>query len=154
MKASFNSMISLVLALGVSTGARAQEPARAKAAFFAMTVTSMDSTIAWYRDMLGLEVRRRGSPTADIEQAHLVAPWLEVELFTPKTARPQPTTQSRTGVNKIGFFVAQPTYTAILARLRQRNAKFIGREISEADGSRFFMVEDNNALAIQIFMVP
>ena len=148
--------LSFMLTLAVTADiAPAQETPRVKAVFVAMTVTSLDSTIAWYQDKLGLEVRRRGAPPGiSIESAHLVAPWIELELFMPTNARREATSPPPFGVNKIGVFVAEPTYTAIRTRLRERNATFIGREITEPSGSRFFMVEDHNGLRLQIFMVP
>ena len=148
------SLVVVVVAVGAGAAGAQQQP-RVKAAFFAMTVPSMDATIAWYKDKLGLEVRRRGTPGGGtIEQAHLATAWLEVELFMSKDARPEAKSSASCGVDKIGVFVGEQTYSAILARLREHKAEFIGREMTESDGSRFFMVQDNNGLAIQIFMVP
>ncbi len=148
----FSALLAIAAGAGVALD---HDQPRVRAAFFAMTVPSMDATIAWYQDKLGLELRRRDAPGGgEIEQAHLVTAWLEVELFMPKNAPQGARPPADFGVEKIGVFVDEPTYTAILTRLRKTEAKFIGREMTEPDGSRFFMVEDNNSLQVQVFMVP
>lgn len=122
------------------------QAAQVDAALIAITVPRLDSTVAWYRDILGMKVLN-----TDAEHANLAGAGLRVELIA---LRPAPTGQlAGYGVVKVGAVLERSAYLALLDRLRKHQARFVGRELQEADGSRGFIVSDNNGVWLQFLSV-
>lgn len=96
-------LLLTTIALVLSCPAAATEP-RPDGSFFAVIVSDVETSAAWYRDTLGLETVNRLADGQDYDVILLAGPGLFVELLqlTEAASRPEGYTQ---GLFKTGFQV-------------------------------------------------
>lgn len=123
-----------------------QSSMQASGAFFALSVTDVKTSTAWYSDKLGLKVAR------EIPEAKVVileGDGLIVELIQQDGAAPKTNGPSR-GIMKAGFIARD--YEAALARLRIQKADIAYGPFPAQPGQRAnVIIRDNDGNLIQLF---
>ncbi|HMC55167.1 MAG TPA: VOC family protein [Gemmatimonadaceae bacterium] len=141
------------LALTVATTPRDQKPVfTADGAFFALSVTDLDATIAWYTGKLGLTVVTRYPKRGTTAGALLGGNGLEVELIVHDDASdPRGTEPVLThGIFKTGFRVDD--FDGTIAGLRARGVQIAyGPYPARRDQRANAIIRDNSGNLIQIF---
>lgn len=151
-------MRRFLVALGVSLAAAAvfAEDLARPPVYFALSVSSLDASIAWYEQKLGLSATRlSGSGPAKV--AILKGDGLLIELvehpkaFDLKSRVPDAQgAYSVHGIFKVGFFVKD--LDATVEALRKRGARFKGDTYTDEKLKvRAALVLDNDDNVIQLF---
>ena len=145
----------ILLIIIVSLASHAQD---FNPSFSAVVVSNIDSSIAWYKKVLGLELRNRtDAPERGFIQANLFNKEMLIELIEVDSSLSEKTIlknhPSRTrirGFMKIGFSVKD--IDGLFALLKQQNIKFTGRMVTDPiNNKRTFLINDPDDNLIQFF---
>lgn len=126
--------------------------------FAAIVVSNIDSSIAWYKKILGLELRNRtDAPERGFIQANLHNKDMLIELIQVDSSLAQekvlkghpPNTRIR-GFRKFGFGVKD--IDGLYKQLKDQNIKFTGRMVSDpVNNKKTFLINDPDDNLIQFF---
>jgi catechol 2,3-dioxygenase-like lactoylglutathione lyase family enzyme len=148
-----NLLIIFLLATG--TISRSQE---FKPYFSAIVVKNIDSSLAWYKKVLGVELRNRtDAPERGFIQANLHNKEMLIELIQvvgslskEKILNDQPPKTGIQGYMKFGFVVKD--IDGLFNRLKAENIKFTGRMVTDpVNNKKTFLVNDPDDNLIQFF---
>ena len=133
-------------------------PANLTPYLIAISVANLDSSIAWYRTLLGFRVSHAPyEPVRGLRIAFLIRGDFRLELLQAANSRPRrlalPDSSrdiSLQGFTKLGFKV--PNITAAADRFRQRGVPFVfGPALDTAFHERHFIVADPDGNLVQLF---
>lgn len=126
--------------------------------FAAITVENIDSSITWYKQVLGLELRNRvDSPERGFIQAILTGNGLSIELVELKSmVKPADCLKNLEkgteliGFYKIGFVVED--FDNWVKFLEERSANFYGSVVTDKiSNQRTFLISDSDGNLLQFF---
>lgn len=126
--------------------------------FSAIIVGNIDSSIGWYKKVLGLELRNRtDAPERGFIQANLHNQDMLIELLQvdssfshSKILQGHSARTSIKGFTKFGLRVKD--IDAVFQRLRNQNIKFTGRMVTDpVNNKKTFLVNDPDDNLIQFF---
>jgi catechol 2,3-dioxygenase-like lactoylglutathione lyase family enzyme len=122
-------------------------------AFFALSVSNLEATRAWYVEKLGLGVAMQPPPHEGVRALVLEGGGLIVEVIHNPLAQPPRAVSNPTltyGVFKVGLVVDD--LDSALARLRERGVPIALGPFPARDGQRAnFAIHDNAGNLIQFF---
>ncbi len=122
-------------------------------AFFALSVSDLEASRAWYVEKLGLTVVMQPPPYDGIRALVLEGGGLIVELIHNPSAQPPPAVSNPTlrhGFFKVGLVVDD--FDDSLARLRERGVRIALGPFPARNGQRAnFAINDNAGNLIQFF---
>ena len=142
----------------VPVSPRAQSPPvppafKTSGAFFALSVSNLEATSAWYVDKLGLSVVMQPPPYEGVSALVLEGGGLIVELIHNPLAQPPRAVPNPTLIH--GFFKAGlvvDDFDSTLARLRERGVQIALGPFPARHGQRAnFAINDNAGNLIQFF---
>ena len=148
-------IIALFLADDVfSQTKRLGEP---KSFFFEVTVSDIDSSLAWYEKYLGLEfIERTDYPHLGYRQANIKSGLISVELIEPDSSvteeiiRENFAGKKLQGFSKIGFTV--PDFTNWMGSMLEKNVRIVGSIAADRiTGKRVMIIADPDGNLIKIF---
>ena len=126
--------------------------------FSAVIVSNIDSSVAWYSKVLGLQLRNRtDAPERGFRQANLYKDDLLIELIQVDSSLPgnkilethPPKTRIR-GFAKFGLSVKN--IDALFSKLKAQNIKFTGRMVTDPiNNKKTFLINDPDDNLIQLF---
>lgn len=126
--------------------------------FSAIVVSNIDSSIAWYKKVIGLELRNRtDAPERGFIQANLHNKEMLIELIQVDSSLPgssilekYPQKTRIRGFTKLGFVVKD--IDGLFQRLKDQNIKFTGRMVTDpVNNKKTFLVNDPDDNLIQFF---
>ena len=126
--------------------------------FSAIVVSNIDSSISWYKKILGLQLRNRtDAPERGFIQANLHNKEMLIELIQVDSSLPgskilenhPPRTRIR-GFMKFGFYVKD--IESLYKQLKDQNIKFTGRMVADpVNNKKTFLINDPDDNLIQFF---
>ena len=143
----------LLLALGGAVNAQ-----EAKPYFSAIVVKNIDSSIAWYKKILKLELRNRtDAPERGFIQANLHNKEMLIELIQVDSSlaeevilKDQPPRTRIRGFMKAGFIVKD--IDGLFKQLKDQNIKFTGRMVTDpVNNKKTFLINDPDDNLVQFF---
>lgn len=129
-----------------------------EAHFSALIVNDMDTSIAWYSEMLGFEIiDKREYPESGFKQANLKRDNAIIEIiqlnsaFSAKDVIPDYNSKTRLiGFFKIGFLISD--FDEFMTHLAKKNVEYHGKVVLDNDsGKRMVIVKDPDDNRIQLF---
>ena len=126
--------------------------------FSAIVVRNIDSSIAWYKKVLGLQLRNRtDAPERGFIQANLHNEEMLIELIQvdsslskEKILKEQPSRTRIQGLMKFGFVVKD--IDGLYKQLKDQNIKFTGRMVTDpVNNKKTFLINDPDDNLIQFF---
>ena len=146
-------IIVLLVVVGNKLGAQEFTPY-----FTAIVVRNIDSSIGWYKKVLGLELRNRtDAPERGFIQANLHNKEILIELIQIDSSLSRDKIlqgySARTRINgfmKFGFTVKE--IDVLFQKLKDQNIKFTGRMVTDPiNNKKTFLVNDPDDNIIQFF---
>ena len=126
--------------------------------FSAIVVSNIDSSISWYKKILGLQLRNRtDAPERGFIQANLHNKEMLIELIQVDSSlsgskileNHPPRTRIR-GFMKFGFYVKD--IESLYKQLKDQNIKFTGRMVADpVNNKKTFLINDPDDNLIQFF---
>jgi len=134
-----------------------QKHGEPKSFFFEVTVSDIDSSLAWYEKYLGLEfIERTDYPHLGYKQANLKSGLISIELIEPDSSvteeiiREYFSGKKLQGFSKIGFTV--PDFTNWMGSMLEKNVRIVGSIAADRiTGKRVLIIADPDGNLIQIF---
>ena len=126
--------------------------------FSAIIVSNIDSSISWYKKVLGLELRNRtDAPERGFIQANLHNQDMLIELIqVDSSLSPGKILQGHTARTRIKGFMKfglrVEDIDAVFQRLKDQNIKFTGRMVTDpVNNKKTFLVNDPDDNLVQFF---
>lgn len=128
-----------------------------KSFFFEVTVSDIDSSLAWYEKYLGLEfIERTDYPQLGYRQANIKSGLISIELIEPDSSvteeiiRENFAGKKLQGFSKIGFTV--PDFTNWMGFMLEKNVRIVGSTAADRiTGKRVMIIADPDGNLIKIF---
>jgi catechol 2,3-dioxygenase-like lactoylglutathione lyase family enzyme len=126
--------------------------------FSAIVVSNIDSSITWYKKVLGLELRNRtDAPERGFIQANLYNKEILIELVQVDSSLPgsrilekYPAKTRIRGFMKFGFVVKD--IEGLYKQLKDQNIKFTGTMVTDpVNNKKTFLINDPDGNLIQFF---
>lgn len=126
--------------------------------FSAIVVSNIDSSIAWYKKVLGLKLRNRtdaperGFIQANLNNEEMLIELIEVDssLSGPGILEQYPAKTRIRGFMKFGFIVKD--IDSLFKQLKVQNIKFTGRMVRDPiNNKKTFLINDPDDNLIQFF---
>lgn len=147
--------LAIILTIIITGLAQGQE---LKPFFSAIVVTNIDSSINWYKRILGLELRNRtdaperGFIQANLHNNEMLVELIQVDSSLSRSAileKYTPRTRIR-GFMKFGLVVKD--IDVLYQKLKDQNIKFTGRMVTDpVNNKKTFLVNDPDDNLIQFF---
>ena len=126
--------------------------------FSAVVVSNIDSSIAWYKKVLGLQLRNRtdaperGFIQANLHNKEMLIELVQVDssLVAGKILKDHPPKTRIRGFMKFGFIVKD--IDGLYKQLEDQNIKFTGRMVTDpVNNKKTFLINDPDDNLIQFF---
>lgn len=126
--------------------------------FSAIVVKNIDSSLAWYKKVLGVQLRNRtdaperGFVQANLHNGEMLIELIQVDssLSKEKILKGQPPKTTVQGYMKFGFMVKD--IDGLYNKLKDQNIKFTGRMVTDpVNNKKTFLVNDPDDNLIQFF---